>query len=156
LSKKIAVIGIGNTLRRDDGIGVTVLEFLLKFYKRQTIDYLNFASVSFDLVHRLKDYDTVLLIDGIAAGLAPAEVRIFELGQANYRLEDKLSSTHELDLKTLFELSKAMDLKTKIFIAGIQVEDVTYGENLSPVLEHKKTEIVKQINKFIDSLCFLR
>jgi hydrogenase maturation protease len=149
MPKKLAVIGIGNTLRRDDGIGMIILESLLRFYKREGIDYLNFGSDSFDLIHRLQDYDAALVIDGINAGLDVGEVKISELKDIEYKIDNSIISTHELNLKSVFELSKELGLKTKIYVAGIQVSDVGFGESLSKALEEKLVGITKQIDKFI-------
>jgi hydrogenase maturation protease len=150
LSKKIAIIGIGNTLRRDDGIGIIVLESLLKFYQRKDIDYFNFGSASFDLLHRIKNYDTVLLIDGINAGFNIAELKVSELKDIDYKLDNSLTSTHEFNLKSVFELSKKLGIKTRIFVAGIQVADTSFGEGISEALEHKKEGIIKEIAAFVD------
>lgn len=152
LPKKIAVIGIGNILRRDDGIGITILESLLRFYKREDVDYLNFGSASFDLLHRLKPYETVLLIDGINAGLKAGELIISELKDIQYKLKDSVTSTHELNLKNIFELSKNLEIKTKIYVAGISTEDVSFQEGLSETLKQKKEEIAKEIAAFIDKI----
>ena len=148
--QRLAVIGIGNTLRRDDGIGVIVLGSLLKFYKRKGIDYFDFTATSFDLLHRIKAYDEVLLIDGISAGLSVGELLISELKDIEYKLDNLITSTHELNLKSVFEFSKNLDIKTKIYLAGIQVEDVSFGESLSSTLEQKKEKIIKEIAAFID------
>ena len=150
MSKKIAVIGIGNTLRRDDGIGIIILESLLKFYKRKDIDYFNFSSASFDVLHRLKNYDAVLLIDGINAGLNIGRLLISKLKDIEYKLDNSVTSTHELNLKDIFELSKNLGIKTRIYVAGIQVEDTSFGEELSETLKHKKGDIIKEIITFID------
>ena len=150
MSKKIAIIGIGNTLRRDDGIGIIVLESLLKFYQRKDIDYFNFGSASFDLLHRIKNYDTVLPIDGINAGFNIAELRVSELKNIDYKLDNSLTSTHEFNLKSVFELSKKLGIKTRIFVAGIQVADTSFGEGISEALEYKKEDIIKEIAAFVD------
>ncbi len=154
MSNQTAVIGLGNTLRRDDGIGIAVLESLLKFYPRKDIDYLDFGVASFDLIHRLQEYKRVILIDGIDANLATAALKIFTLSQASYTLASSTISTHELDLKGLFELCKKFEVKTKIFIAGIQVADTAFGEGLTPQLKSKLSGITKEISIFIDKkLC---
>ncbi len=150
MSKKIAVIGLGNTLRRDDGIGIIILESLLKFYKRKDIDYLNFGSASFDLLHRLKNYDAVLLIDGINAGFCSGELKISELKDIEYKLDNFVTSTHELNLKSIFELSKDLGIKTKIYVAGIEVRDTSFGEGLSETLKQKKEDIIKEIITFLE------
>jgi hydrogenase maturation protease len=150
LSKKIGIIGLGNTLRRDDGIGILVIESLLEFYRRQDIDYLNFGSASFDLLNRIKTYDKVLLIDGINAGLGSGELKISKLKDIRYRLDRLVGSTHALNLKTIFRLSQMLKLKTEIYVAGIQIQNTSYGEGLSQPLEDKKEGIIKEIAKFID------
>ena len=152
MSEKIekAIIGIGNTLRRDDGIGIIILESLLKFYKRENIDYLNCGSASFDLLHRIKTYDTVLLIDGINAGLNAGRLLLSELKDIEYKLDNSVTSTHEFNLKTIFEFSKNLGIKTGIYLAGVQVKDVSFGEGLSEALAQKKNDIIKEIATFID------
>ncbi|MBT9151191.1 MAG: Hydrogenase 1 maturation protease [candidate division WS2 bacterium] len=150
--KRIAVIGLGNSLRRDDGIGIIILECLLNHYKQQGIDYLNFGIASFDLMHRLQDYDLALLIDGISAGLPAGELKIFDLKGISSSKEDSqetIISSHELNLLDIFRLSRSLELKTKIYIAGIQVQDVSFGESLSTPLKEKLETITEQTNKFI-------
>jgi hydrogenase maturation protease len=154
MSKKLAVIGIGNTLRRDDGIGIIILESLLKFYKRKDIDYFNFGSASFDLLYYIKTYDIVLLIDGIRAGLNVGKVKISKLQDIEYTLDNLITSTHEFNLKDIFELSKKLGIETKIYVAGIQVSDTSLGEGLSDALRNKKEDIIKKVSAFIDeTLC---
>ena len=150
--QSLAVIGIGNTLRRDDGIGIIILGLLHKFYKRKDIDYFDFAATSFDLLHRIKAYDQVILIDGISAGLSVGELLTGELKDIECKLDNLITSTHELNLKSIFEFSKNLGIKTKIYLIGIQVEDVSFGESLSFALEQKKEKIAKEIAAFIDKI----
>ncbi len=151
-NKKIAVIGLGNTLRRDDGIGIVVLESLLAS-QISGVEYLNFGIASFDLLHRIRDYDTVLLIDGINASLPCGTLKIFELEKIEYDLKYSITSSHELGLKNLFELYKKLDIKTKVYVAGIQVEDVSFGDGLTEALKERRDEITKEIREFLNVLC---
>ncbi len=149
MSKKIAVIGLGNSLRRDDGIGIIILESLLNHYPRPGIDYLNFGSASFDLIHRLRDYATVLLIDGINADLPPGELKIFDLEQASFANKGSAISSHELKLKDIFKLTQDLEITAKIYVAGIQVADVGFGESLSGALKEKLQELTERVDQFI-------
>jgi hydrogenase maturation protease len=152
LSKKIAVIGIGNSLRRDDGIGIVVLESLLKFYPRKGIEYINSGMAGFDLIRWMRDYEVILFIDGINSGLAAGEVRIFELKDIEFNLQSSATSTHELSLKDLLELSRDFGFKAKVYVAGIQVGDTSFGEGLSDALDNKKDEAVGKVVAFIDKI----
>ena len=154
-SKKFAVIGLGNTLRRDDGIGIVILEALLNSFRKPGIDYLNFGIASFDLIYKLQEYDAVLLIDGIDAGLAPGELKIFELKDIAYVSKEAPVSTHEFDLKSLFELYKRFELKSKIYVVGIQAQDTSYGEGLSEALKNRQAGILKEVSNFIDDTLLL-
>ncbi|MFA4992665.1 MAG: hydrogenase maturation protease [Candidatus Omnitrophota bacterium] len=147
--KKTAVIGLGNTLRRDDGIGIIILESLLNNYQRKQVDYLNFGIASFDLMHRLQDYEAVLLIDGISAGLPAGELKIFNLEQAVFPEEANAVSSHELNLKDIFKLTRNLGIKARIYIAGIQVQDTGFGESLSSPLKEKLEALTEQIDSFI-------
>jgi hydrogenase maturation protease len=149
VSNRIAVIGIGNTLRRDDGIGVMILESLLKFYKQEGIDYLNFGIASFDLLNRMQDYDAALLIDGIEASLSVGELKIFKLEDITHNQDIHRVSTHELNLRDIFELSRRFQLKTRIYVAGIQVKDTSPGGSLSWPLNKRLDRFVREINLFI-------
>lgn len=162
-NNKIAVIGLGNTLRRDDGIGIAILESLLASHKTSPvrkkfsngasgIDYLNFGIASFDLLHRIRNYDTVLLIDGINASLPCGALKIFELEKIEYDLKDTVTSSHELGLKDMLELYKKLDIKTKVYVAGIQVEDVSFGEGLTEALKARCDDIAKQVSDFVERL----
>lgn len=154
MPKKIAVIGIGNILRRDDGIGILILESLLKSYKREGIEYFNFGTASFDLIHRMQEYDAVLLIDAISASLPLGTVRFFELKDIAYNLKESAASTHELNLTGIFELSQKFQLKAKIYIAGIQIKDLFWAEGLSEPLEKAKEDISRQVSAFIEKTFF--
>jgi len=157
VSNKIAVIGIGNTLRRDDGIGIIILDSLLKFHKREEVDYLNFGIASFDMLHRIQDYDVVLLIDGMNASVRTGELKIFTLEDIKYTMGTLNTSTHELSLKNIFDLCRNFGLKTKIYVAGIQVGDTSYGESISEPLKKQLDKIVREVCCFIDkNLCVMR
>jgi len=145
----LAVIGLGNSLRRDDGIGILILESLLKNYRRPNAEYLNFGIASFDLIHRLQDYDEVLLIDAIEAGLPAGELKIFKLKDISFTKKYRAVSSHELNLKDIFELSRKFNLKTEIYVAGIQVQDISFGESLSDSLKGNLENIIRQIDSFI-------
>lgn len=146
-SNELAVVGLGNTLRRDDGIGIHVLSGLQDRLK--DISFLNFGIASFGLINFISEFKKVLLIDAMDAGLAPATMKIFRLYEARlYAKEQKLSS-HELSLPDLLELYKTLGLATDIQVAGIQVKDSSYGLEMSPELDHAKDRIVEAISEFI-------
>ncbi len=152
-SEAIAVIGLGSTLRRDDGVGIHVLSLLADRFKADgRLTFLDFGAASVDLVNRIQDFSRVLLIDAIDAGLAPAALRIFELKDVACDINEKKISSHELSLADLFRLYETLGLSTPVHVAGIQVKDVSYGLEMSRELEEAKLRVADEIGAFLRSL----
>lgn len=150
-SSKVAIIGLGNTLRRDDGIGIHVLALLQERFNPNDIAFLNFGIASFGLVNTINDFRKVLLIDAIDADLKPATLRIFKLDEVSCQTKEKKLSSHELSLGDLLDLAKTLGVSSDVHIAGIQIKDVSYGLEMTHELETAKTGIAEEIRKFIDS-----
>ena len=160
-SDKTAVIGIGNPLRKDDGIGIVVLDRLREHQVKtrcsaslqNRYDYLDFGTSAIDLVNKLSGYKKALLIDGINACLKPGELKIFDLKDIEVQnFKETLSSTHQIDLGQLLSLAKNLKLDTDIHVAGIQVEDTSFGLSLSICLLDNIGTYVDRIIEFLDAL----
>jgi hydrogenase maturation protease len=151
LSNKTAIIGLGNTLRRDDGIGIHVLAGLQERFRDKGIVFLNFGITSFGLVNYISDFKKVLLIDAIDAGLTPATLKIFKINEAVYPTKENKLSAHELSLSDLLGLCNTLGISTDVHIAGIQVKDISYGLEMTKELKSAQSKIVDQIGQFIFS-----
>ncbi len=149
----IGVIGIGNTLRGDDGIGISVLLQLQKKFPGNTnLAFINFGAAGLDLVNIISEYPIVLLIDAVDAGLEAGALRIFRLEEADYKSAYENFSTHELTLPGLFQLYRGLGLSVKVLIAGIQIKKAEYGEGLSPELKERIEDIASEIGSFLGRL----
>jgi hydrogenase maturation protease len=146
---KIAIIVLGNTFRRDDGIGIRLLEILRGRFPGADFQFLDFGIASLGLVSTLREFDRALLIDAIDAGLEPGTLKIFRFSEAQVILRDKLMSSHELSLMDLIGFCEALEVPTDVFIAGIQVKDVDYGEEMSPELVRAQSRLAEEISAFL-------
>ncbi|NYT05452.1 MAG: hydrogenase 3 maturation endopeptidase HyCI [Methanomicrobiales archaeon] len=120
------LLGIGNTLRRDDSVGIYVAHHL-NLDGWTAIDCgttpENFTSV----VHRAHP-DLVLIVDAADIGLQPGEFRIIpaeRIGEAGI-------GTHQLALNHLITYLRCA--AGSILLIGIQPYDVGDGEGLSPAV----------------------
>ena len=110
-SERLAVVGLGSPLRRDDGVGIHLLAMLRRSLKGKRIAFYDFGTASLGLVNLIKGFRKVLLIDAIDAGLAPAELRIFKLHEASFFVREKKLSSHELSLGHLLGMCHALVLR---------------------------------------------
>jgi hydrogenase 3 maturation protease len=118
------LLGIGNPLRRDDGVGLWVAE-QMQGSGWEVIPAGPSVENSLGLLRRLAPA-LLVVVDAAEMGLPPGSVRRLPIVEA----ERMLGSTHGLPLP--FLLSMVRDQVGKIVLIGIQPADRSLGEGLTP------------------------
>ncbi len=122
---KIAIIGVGNTLRADDGVGAYICsEIELLCLPGVTIR--NVHQLHVELIEDLLDYDSVIIVDASVAGKAVEFVALSTVET------QAVSSSHHLNANMLHALTKKMYGKNiPIFLCSVRCENFEMGEILS-------------------------
>ncbi len=155
MKKKLGIIGIGNPLRRDDGIGLLLLHYLQQNMKEisRTIDFIDGGTSGMNLLHILENYDRIFLLDAVDFKGKPGELKKFTIDEVkNQKLSFSLS-THEPDFLSVIMFLKGLNKVPKnVVIFGIQPKDISYGRELSKELQSVLPVLQKQILKEIQLL----
>lgn len=131
----ITVIGIGNTLLRDDGIGVRVVEALRDSDLAETAGaaFIDGGTMGFRLAGLIAGQQACILVDAADLGAAPGTVRTLAPQDLDRWFADGgRSSAHEaglIDLLGMVRLEGA--LPSRLAIVAIQPADTTWGESLT-------------------------
>ncbi|MEM0466269.1 MAG: hydrogenase maturation protease [Candidatus Thermoplasmatota archaeon] len=151
--KKLGIIGIGNPLRRDDSIGIVLLEKLKDQRKTlpQHIELIDGGTGGVKLLHILARFNHVLVIDAVFFNAQPGTHRIFtEKDIQNTDFFPK--SSHEINLTQVIELAKQSNELPRYFrIFGVQPKDVSCGQGLSPEVTERVEMLVNELKKEIKS-----
>lgn len=153
--KKIGVIGIGNPLRKDDGIGIYLLDKLIKRKEEfsENIDFIDGGTGGINLLHDFSDFDTIVIVDAVNFGGKPGDFKWFQPEDVH---SNKISfdfSTHDNNFLKVIQLSKNIDKKPKsFFIFGVQPEFFSIGEELSNTLQQKFNFILDKLIKKIKTI----
>lgn len=146
---KTLILGLGNPILRDDGVGIKVAKEIGRRLDSSSIDVKEASIAGLDLLELIQGYTKVVLIDSIQIkGGMPGE--IFPLDLNGLRSTIRLSSPHDVNFATALELGKklGLNLPQEIRIYAIQVEDIsTFDENCSPSIEKAICGIAEKINK---------
>lgn len=131
---KILVLGIGNTLLTDEGVGIVALhELQAKYADCQDIDFLDGGTLSFTLAVPISECDALLVIDAAELGEVPGAVRAFEgAAMDRYLGENRKSSVHEvglLDLRSISLLTGHWPARRGLI--GVQPKTIDWGDKLS-------------------------
>jgi hydrogenase maturation protease len=125
------VIGLGQALRGDDGLGPAVITAL----RKQGFDRADLVQVDSDLLDLLDLWQgrETIIVDAVRSGREPGA--IIEFDALNERLPAaRTASSHAIDLATAIELGRALDqLPRSLWLIGVEAEHVTFG---TPFSEH--------------------
>jgi len=102
-ANRVLVMGIGNTLLQDDGIGVHVTQhFKSAFEFDPCISVLDGGTIGLSLLPEIEDADAVIIVDASEIGEHPGTLRIFHDREIDQQLSGKRRSVHEVALYDLF------------------------------------------------------
>ena len=144
---KTLVLGLGNPILSDDGVGVRVAREVADQVKspQVTVSETNVAGLG--LLDAIVGYDKVIIIDAIQTGKGQAG-QIYRMGSEDFSLTKHFSSPHQVNLATALELGKMLGLAMprEITIFAVEAKDVsTFSEKCTSEVEEVIPEVVKMV-----------
>jgi len=143
-AKRAVVAGIGNPIRKDDFVGVRIVQGL-QGKVSESVYLIECETVPENFIQQILDFNPthVLLIDAAILGLKPGESRLVDPGQ----LKDfPAFSTHMLPLRIFCEyITKAG--RAKIGLVLIEPDETDFGEGLTTEVEAAAKNIIDVLLK---------
>lgn len=121
-SASILVMGVGNYLMGDEGIGVRIIEALAEQQIPRYMDVLDGGTGGFLLLDRFQAYGTVLFVDATMDG-APAGTRTLLRPRFASDFPQALS-VHDLGLKDMIEAVYLMDHHPDLYLLTISIDSI--------------------------------
>ncbi len=147
----IKVIGIGNILMKDEGMGVAVIEELRKSNLPVDVELIDGGTSGLGLFEYLKETDYVIIIDCVDFKRQAGTVIKFKLDDVNMRNNNLRLSLHECNLVDVLNLTKALGIDCDVTVFGVQPQEVKPEIGLSAVLKDSvykvATEILTEIGR---------
>ncbi len=144
---KTLILGIGNPVLSDDGVGIRVAQEVGKRVHDPQITVAEACHGGLFILDAVLGYDRVLLIDSIQTrDGAPGEV--YRLRPGDLPFARHLSSPHQVDFITALELGKVLDLPMpeKIEIIAVEAGEVTsFGERCTREVEQAIPIVVEMV-----------
>jgi hydrogenase maturation protease len=131
----ILILGVGNPLRRDDGVGPAVIRRLSEQRERKGIppgtDIIDGGTDGLGLIEYFRKYKKVILVDAVEMGMPPGSIKIFTPEEALFHSGTDSLSTHGFGIPELINLARELDILPELTIIGVQPETTQYGMELS-------------------------
>ena len=143
--KPVLIMGIGNILLRDEGIGVHVIDAMRPLSLPDQVELLDGGTSGADLVDEIADRDRVIVVDAVNAGYPAGTV--LRMGLKD--LEEEANGTvslHEFGLLDTMNMAQALGCAPReVVIFAVQVEDITTGLDLSQTLSRRVPGLVQLV-----------
>jgi hydrogenase maturation protease len=153
VEKKLVVIGVGNILMGDDGLGVRVVELLRQESLPRRVSIIDGGTAGIDLLYMFDGADYVVLIDCLDAGEVPgASFRLPWAEISDSKKTDQLISLHDLDLWGVLSLAERLNRLPTTVIFGAQPERIALGQGLSPAVTAAVPVLVRAVVREIDQV----
>ena len=140
---KTLVLGVGNKLMSDEGVGVHVIERLAANYDLpKEVQLLDGGTLGMDLLYYLEGIDNLLLVDAVETHKEAGTIIRLEGEDVPAFLDLKISP-HQLGVPDMLAAAKLKDLyPQRLVLWGIQPELMEIGLELSPLIASKVDTLV--------------
>jgi hydrogenase maturation protease len=142
-----AVIGLGNVLMGDDGVGPYVVEQLRAAYDcPEGVELRDAGTPGLDLVPFIADTDACIIVDAVRSAGAPGEMRVYRLEQILAHAPMPRLGPHEPGVKeTLITLHLAGQAPREVVLVGVIPEHSDAWPGLSAAVRDRVPELMAQI-----------
>ena len=134
---RLLVLGIGNTLYGDDGVGPLVVRNLSRRLEMTGVDFIDGGTGGPGLLFCLEGYTHLVVVDAIDAGLAPGTICRFTADGHN-TCRTALSM-HQAGVGDLLAAARLTGCLPRTVIIGVQAGDLAPGSSLSPQVAARLT-----------------
>jgi hydrogenase maturation protease len=154
-SCKIAVLGLGNPMRTDDGVGLDAAYRLLADDRLPgNVQVIEGGTLGLDLLHSLRGITHLLVLDAVDTGASPGTLSRFADEELIHLPIAK--SVHLLGFADLLGTLKLLeDEPGEVVLLGVQPESTDWGITLSPIVDTTLNDLVEaaldQISKWLNT-----
>ena len=149
-SADVTVLGIGNLLMGDEGVGVHLVQTLEESYTfSPAINLIDGGTTGLDLIPYFEDCKKMIIVDAVDFQKEPGHIGTLYNEEIHYRFNTKLS-LHHAGLADVLSVIKLTDIPSPdMMLIGVQPQIVEMGIKLSDVISNEMEQL---LNKVIEKL----
>ena len=150
---KNIVVGVGNVLFKDEGVGIYASKFLQENYEfDESLEIIDGGTLGFKLMTYFQEYDNVIILDTVSVEDEPGSIYRLPsdvlLGMGQYR-----KTAHEVEIVEMLEICSVLEKHAEVTIIGIIPEDIVSVKiGLTKTIEDKFMGLINQAIEDIEKL----
>ncbi|ALG67139.1 hydrogenase maturation protease [Beggiatoa leptomitoformis] len=146
------VLGIGNSLLSDEGIGIHVLNYLQTQATSASVEYIDGGTLSFSLAPLIEDAQQLIVIDAAQLHAPVGTIHYFINEEMERFLNKRQSSAHEVSLIDLLTVASLTErLPKRRALVAVQPKKLDWGMIPSPELASAIPQIAALVIQLIEA-----
>ena len=129
---RTTIVGVGNCLMKDDGVGVHVARALTDLPLPKGVKVID-AGTDPDVAFDLEGIDRVIVVDATRGGEAPGTIYRFS-EDVGVDLNERRRACHDMGLLQTLRDIAAVGESPEVVVIGIEPDDLDWGLDLSSVV----------------------
>ncbi|MFB0563347.1 MAG: hydrogenase maturation protease [Candidatus Lokiarchaeia archaeon] len=144
--QRTVIIGVGNLLMGDEGLGVHVVEELNERELPPDVKVIDGGTGGIALLNLMEGADKVILIDAVLGGGQPGEIYVMGIDKLMTGVV-RFFSLHEMDLLSTLKIGKELDkLPPELVLVGVEPNNYQeYSMDLTPEVKAVIPKVIEVI-----------
>jgi hydrogenase maturation protease len=144
-NKTVLVVGVGNLLLSDEGVGIHILQRLEKMPLPPEVELIDGGTLGFELIRYFERKKKVIIIDAVQAELEPGTLLRFTPDEVSLQWHPFIS-VHQTGLRELINGVQDLFPRPELIFYGIVPEEISrFGIKLSHTIQQRLNQIIPAI-----------
>lgn len=149
--RKVFVIGVGNYLLGDEGVGVHVVNRMRSGPLPEGVEVVDGGVGGLFLLEFFEKADKVILVDAVLGGGKPGDIYVVKPEEFEEGGVKSLSSSHDVDVQLLVKVAREMNALPELILVGVEPKNYKeVGVTLSREVEEAIPKVIEMVFKLIN------
>ena len=143
-NKKVVIIGIGNLILQDGGVGVHAVRELEKRDLPAHVEVIDGGTYLMDLLSVMQEAERIIVIDALRGGGEPGT--LYRVTPADLMAEtERTLSLHQVGLLEVLGMVRQLGGNPQVVIIGVEPKEISWGMELTPEVGAKLPRVIDAV-----------
>jgi hydrogenase maturation protease len=143
--KKTVILGVGNLLLSDEGVGVHVINEMMDMHFPPDIELIEGGVDGLRLMNLVVGIDRLIVVDAVKGGGSPGSIYRFSPEEFATHADTSKMSVHQVGILEVIRLSGLVGKLPETTIIGVEPKSVEMGMELTPEIQSKVPRIIELV-----------
>lgn len=143
--KHIVILGVGNLLLSDEGVGVHVANKLMEMDLPAGVEVIEGGTDGFRLMNVVTGADRLIVVDAVKGESPPGSIYRFDINDVPSSPDAYKTSVHQIGILEVVHLSELVGQTPETTVIGVEPKSMEMGMELSPEIQEKIPRIIELV-----------